>query len=143
MRVGEAIVQTLWVGALWSVGYLAAPALFTYMETPAAAGRIAGELFTVVTWLSMVCAVLLILASAWRPRRGNRLRIGLILAMVLLLGISEWGVRPVMEAARLPDGTPGEGFGMLHGISATLYLAASLAGVLLVGLSGRDQAGGS
>ena len=63
MRIGETIVQTLWVGALWTVGYLVAPALFEYLETPAEAGRIAGELFTIVTWLSMVCGALLLLAA--------------------------------------------------------------------------------
>jgi hypothetical protein len=66
------------------------------------------------------------------------LRVALILAMMILLGASEWIVRPMMEAARLPDGTPGDGFGMLHGISATLYLLASLGGIFLVALGARE-----
>ncbi len=139
MKTGEALVQTLWVGALWTVGYLVAPALFEYLDTPAEAGRIAGELFTIVTWLSMICGGLLLLAATRSGRQQRRavLRISLILAMMVLLGISEWLVRPLMEAARLPDGTPGDGFGTLHGISATLYLVASLAGVFLVALGAR------
>lgn len=138
MKVGEALIQTIWIGALWSVGYLVAPVLFEYLETPAEAGRVAGALFTIVTWLSMICGGLLLLATVRAGRqRGTTLRNYLIIAIMLLLGTSQWVVRPMMEAARLPDGTPAEGFGMLHGISATLYLMASLAGVLLVGLGAR------
>ena len=101
MRIGETIVQTLWVGALWTVGYLVAPALFEYLETPAEAGRIAGELFTIVTWLSMVCGALLLLAAgrSRHHRSGALLRVALILAMMILLGASEWIVRPMMEAS--------------------------------------------
>lgn len=139
MRIGEALVQTFWVGALWTVGYLVAPALFKYLATSAEAGRMAGHLFTIVTWLSMVCGGLLLLGAfrTGRGRRGTALRIGLILLMMLMIGASEWLVRPLMEAARLPDGTPGDGFATLHGISAILYLIASLAGIFLVGVSAR------
>lgn len=139
MRVGEALIQTLWVGALWSVGYLSAPVLFQHLPTAAEAGRLAGEMFTVVTWLSMACGSLL-LAGAFMARRdgsGGSLRAGLIVAMMALLGASEWLVRPLMEAARLPDGSPGEGFGPLHGLASGLYLLASLAGVLLVAMEAR------
>jgi hypothetical protein len=129
-RVGEKLIQTIWVGALWSVGYIAAPALFANLD-PATAGRVAGELFTIVTWLSMVCGVLLMLALRGKAGSG-RLRIRLIPLMMALIGASEWIVRPLMEATRLPDGTPGAGFGMWHGVSALLYLSASLLAILLV-----------
>lgn len=135
LRVGEALVQTLWVGALWVVGYLVAPALFAHLESTAAAGRMAGELFAVVSVLSMVCGVLLLLALRGRrlPNPAGRIRASVIVMMMALIAASEWLVRPMMEATRLPDGTPGDGFGLLHGISATLYLIASVGGIFLVG----------
>ncbi|MGI9264985.1 MAG: DUF4149 domain-containing protein [Gammaproteobacteria bacterium] len=134
-RVGEKLIQTLWVGALWSVGYIVAPTLFAHLDS-ATAGRIAGELFTSVTWLSMICGVLLLIAqrSGGRTATVIRSRNRLIPSIMALLGCSEWIVRPLMEASRLPDGTPGENFGMLHGLSALLYLAASLLALLLVAL---------
>jgi len=140
MRIGEALIQTLWVGALWTVGYIVAPALFKYLDTSAEAGRMAGQLFTILTWLSVVCGGLLLVGvlRSGRSRRGAVLRAGLIILMLLLLCASEWLVRPLMESARLPDGTPGEGFAMLHGISAVLYLVASLAGIFLVALGARQ-----
>ena len=64
--------------------------------------------------------------------RQKRLRAVLIVSIMFLLALGEWLVRPMMEAARLPDGTPGEGFAALHGVSAVLYLLASLACVFLV-----------
>lgn len=145
LRVGESLVQTLWVGALWTVGYLVAPALFAHLDSTAAAGRMAGELFNVVAMLSMVCGALLLVAAIG-GRRGYpqwRIRASVIVLMTVLLAASEWLVRPMMEAARLPDGTPGDGFGMLHGVSATLYLAASIAGIFLVSMgSWRISAAG-
>ena len=52
--------------------------------------------------------------------------------MAVLLSASEWVVRPMMQAARLADGTPGEGFGALHAVSQVLFLLASLAGLVLL-----------
>jgi hypothetical protein len=137
LRVGEALVQTVWVGALWTVGYLVAPALFAHIDSTAEAGRIAGELFSIVAVLGLACGGLLLLGLRGRRGRGaGRLRAATILVMMLLVSASEWLVRPMMEAARLPDGAPGPDFGMLHGISAALYLGASLAGVFLVAAGG-------
>jgi hypothetical protein len=133
MRVGESLIQTLWVGAIWTVGYIVAPSLFEHLEDRATAGRVAGELFTLVTWLSMICGGLLLLAMIrHRAGRQRRLRTVLTLFIMSLLAIGEWLIRPMMEAARLADGTPGEGFAALHGVSAALYLAASLGCVWLV-----------
>jgi hypothetical protein len=143
VRVGETLIQTLWVGSVWTVGYLVAPVLFEHLDSRAMAGRVAGELFTLVAWLSIVCGGLLF-AGVVRDgiqNKGPRLRGALIIAMTALLGASEWLVRPLMEAARLPDGTPGDGFAMLHGVSAVLYLLGSLTGVWLVavGVDRQDR----
>lgn len=132
LQTGERLIQTIWVGALWTIGYIVAPALFANLDS-GAAGRVAGELFTIAAYLSVACGVLLLLAGVGRsaePRWCSRRRlIGLI---VLVVGIGEWGVRPFMEAARLADGSPGPGFGMWHGIASVLYLIASVGGVWLV-----------
>jgi hypothetical protein len=133
MRIGERLIQTLWVGAIWTTGYIVAPSLFEHLDDRATAGRVAGELFTIVTWLSMICGALLLVAILrLKGGRQKRLRAVLIVSIMFLLALGEWLVRPMMEAARLPDGTPGEGFAALHGVSAVLYLLASLACVFLV-----------
>jgi hypothetical protein len=131
-RTGERLIQTVWVGALWTVGYVVAPALFVHLDSREA-GRIAGELFTIVAVLSVACGALLVLARLGSGRDPlRRLRVRLVALMVALVAAGEWIVRPLMEAARLPDGAPGPGFGLWHGLASLLYLLAILAGVWLV-----------
>ena len=69
----------LWLAAAWWVsltmlGFVVVPLLFVYLPTPAMAGTMAGHLFSAQTWISMVCAVVLLVlhkpvglpATAWR-----------------------------------------------------------------------------
>ena len=42
LRTGERVIQTIWVGALLTIGYIVAPALFANLESREA-GRIAGR----------------------------------------------------------------------------------------------------
>ena len=135
----EALVLTLWVGALWTVGYIVAPALFAHFGDPAVAGAMAGRLFTLVTWISLASAAVLLALYAWR-REGLRLRAWLALSAAGLLAASQFAVRPLMESARLPDGSAGPGFGAWHGVSQGLYLAASLVALALVVASTRRRA---
>jgi len=63
LRAGELLLQTLWVGALWTVGYIVAPALFANLPDRTQAGQMAGELFTLVTWLGLACGGILLVAD--------------------------------------------------------------------------------
>jgi hypothetical protein len=121
----ERVLLTAWVGALWSIGYLVAPVLFMQLSEPRQAGALAGELFTLVAYLSVLCGgVLLALQWPRAPRRGNW-RGWVVLVMVLLIVAGEFAVRRFM--------VPGsEHFARLHGIAQALYLAASLLGLALV-----------
>jgi hypothetical protein len=140
LRGGERLIQTVWVGALWTVGYVVAPALFVHLDARDA-GRVAGELFSVVAILSLVCGALLLIARVGPgPDPGRRFRTRLVALMVLLIVVGEWVVRPVMEGARLPDGAPGPDFGLWHGLASLLYLLASVGGIWLV-VAGEDGPG--
>jgi len=87
----------LWWGSLSTLGFLVVPLLFLHLPSPAMAGAMAARLFTAQTWLSVVCTLLLLLAS--RPRgeaegpsalHGARLFIvgGLLLALLVELAIA-------------------------------------------------------
>ncbi|MEJ2514472.1 MAG: DUF4149 domain-containing protein [Gammaproteobacteria bacterium] len=138
---GEQLLKGLWAGCLWTVGYLVAPTLFALLEDRSLAGQLAGAMFTAATVTSLVIAAALAGLYAWLGQ-GARWRLVLTLSAAALLAANEWGLRPFMEAARLGDGSPGPSFGMLHGISAVLWLAASLATLVLAALprpaSGRE-----
>jgi len=134
LRVGESLIQTLWVGGLWTVGYIAAPTLFARLDDTRLAGSLAGDMFDIMAWISIACGLLLLFAESGsgRPAGIRRLRRWLISGMMTCLALGVWGLRPWMQAARLADGSPGDNFALLHGISAMFYLVASLSGILLV-----------
>ena len=128
---GERLLVTLWVGSLWCIGYVVAPALFAFLDDRLLAGKIAGELFRIETWLSIGCFFLLI--TIWIM--AGRAYFGRVLVPALMVGllvISEWVIGPLMATARIQQGADSAEFAWLHGIAATLYLAASALGVWLV-----------
>ena len=54
------ILITAWVGGLWAIGYLAAPALFyTLGENRQLAGSLAGTMFTWIAYLGLFSGIYL------------------------------------------------------------------------------------
>ena len=148
------LVATLWAGSLWAVGYLAAPTLFATLSDRVLAGTIAGNLFTNQAWLSIACAlVMLVLLGATQTSTGGifagpaanmaaksrRTLLIIVVVMLVCTLISHFGLQPMMASLRATAGPGGvmEGaakneFGILHGISSTIYLIQSLLAAWLV-----------
>jgi hypothetical protein len=137
------LIVTLWVGSLWTVGYLVAPTLFATLADRMLAGTIAGNIFRTEAWLSVVCALLLFLLAQVAPDIGNgaeRKRIfRLVAAMLVCTLIGYFCLQPFMAALREGAGPGGVmesasriRFGILHGVASALYLIQSLLGVALV-----------
>ena len=141
MNSAERILLTLWVGALWAVGYLAVPVLFHELADRMLAGALAGTMFTLVAWLGLAVGGTLAIGELARYRFRPRWRFWVLLLMLALVAMGHFWVQPMMHT--LKEGGLQEGsaraaeFARLHGISASLYLATSLAGLLLVAASGR------
>jgi hypothetical protein len=144
MRV-RLLVTTLWVGSLWTIGYLVAPALFATLSDRVLAGIIAGSLFRIQAWLSVACAMVLIVLVIMSPAdtdssSGQRkLGLGLVVAMLACTAVGYFGLQPFMAALRESAGPGGvlssdakTQFGVLHGMSSGIYLIQSLLGVALV-----------
>ncbi|HEX9173679.1 MAG TPA: DUF4149 domain-containing protein [Telluria sp.] len=137
------LVVTLWAGSLWTVGYLVAPTLFATLPDRVLAGTVAGSMFRSQAWLTLACALaLLVLVNVARELEPKRRRTLSILVLAILAGTlaSHFGIQPMMGALREAAGPGGvmdpaarSRFGMLHGISSVIYLVQSvLAGVLVV-----------
>lgn len=148
------LVATLWAGSLWAVGYLAAPTLFATLSDRVLAGTIAASLFTNQAWLSIICAlVMLVLLWATQTSTGGifagsaanmaaKARRTLLVIVLVMLGctlVSHFGLQPMMASLRAAAGPGGvmEGaarneFGILHGISSAIYLVQSLLAAWLV-----------
>ncbi len=136
------LVITLWVGALWVVGYVVAPSLFSQLASDKQlAGNLAGRLFELVAYIGFASAFFLIvqrlLRSGW-----SAFRQGFFWAVVVMLLIAVGGqyyIQPMMadlKAQALPldvmqSDFAGQ-FSVVHGVASVGYLVQSLLGVVLI-----------
>jgi hypothetical protein len=138
--VSRLLLITAWVGSLWTVGYLVAPTLFMTLADRVLAGTIAGKLFRVEAWVSLVCGCFLLLIL--RPNSARNIQhatmFKLVGAMVACTLLGYFALQPSMAALRqaaagnVLDGAARTRFGMLHGIASGVYLIQSLLGIMLV-----------
>lgn len=131
MNAVAAVVLTLWAGSLWTVCAIAAPVAFAVLDDRHAAGRVAATLFEIETWLGFVCALMLFAAAIVRKALAGR--VGppwLIAATAAAPLVSELVLSPMMAAARAANDMAR--FGLLHGVSAVLFVAAALGALVLV-----------
>lgn len=135
------VLVTLWAGSLWTVGYLAAPTLFATLPDRMLAGAIAGSLFRVEAWLSVVCGlILLLLLYLDREFAKRRTCMLLAVAMLACLAVGYFGLQPFMAALKetaaanggMMDEATRSRFGQLHGIASVIYLLQSLLALALV-----------
>ena len=132
-NVGERVLLTLWVGGLWAIGYMVAPALFATLEDRALAGNLAGLMFEIIAWTGMACApVLLIINQIRYPQRRLNWRMLVLLAMLLLVMLGQFVLAPMMADLRAAGQAGAAAFARLHGIASLVYLANSVLGLVLV-----------
>ena len=135
------LLATAWVGSLWAVGYLAVPVLFFTQPDRQLAGMLAGQMFTLVGYLGMVCGLYLLFQRIYMSGRASfRQALFRIVAVMLLITlVLQFGIQPVMANLKL-EALPldvmhskfaGQ-FRILHGVSSISYLIQSLLGVFLV-----------
>lgn len=138
------LIAGLWVGSLLTVGYLVAPAIFSTMTDRQAAGMVAGSIFRLEAYLSMiVCIGLMVLANLLVNRSLHQFKIirWLLLAMLFCSVAAAFVFIPWMNAIRdnaLAQGMPvmlspsAILFGRLHGASSILFTIQSVLGIFLV-----------
>ncbi len=132
---------TLWVGGLWSVGFLAVPVLFRNLPDKMLAGMLAGKMFTLVSYVGIGSACYLLASQIMlfgRQALGQPV-FRIVSAMLLLTLAGEFILQPEMAALKaqaLPADvmhSPFAGrFELLHWIATGLYIADSLLGIALV-----------
>ena len=138
------LIAGLWVGSILAVGYLVAPAIFSTMTDRQAAGMVAGSIFKLEAYLSLiVCIGLMVLANLLVNRGLNQFKFirWLLLAMLLCAIAASFILIPWMNALRddaLMQGMPvmlspsAAVFGRLHGVSSMLFMLQSILGIFLV-----------
>lgn len=133
--VGEKIVLSLWVGGMWAIGYIVAPTLFSLLEK-SVAGNVAGQLFTTMSYVGLVCGGLLLVGAVSRLGMDVRRNwvFWVLVLMLFIIVISQFVLQPMMaelRAAGITDLNRSE-FGKLHGVASVLFLINSLLGLALV-----------
>lgn len=138
------LIATLWVGSMWTIGYLVAPTLFATLADSALAGSIAGRLFRYQAWVAVASGVALLVllkfGSAADDGKRQRQLMLIVLAMLLCSLLGYFALNPFMaqlrETAAAAGGVWEAGararFGMLHGVSSVFYLIQSVLGVALI-----------
>jgi hypothetical protein len=135
------LLITAWVGGLWAVGYLAVPVLFYAQPDRQLAGMLAGQMFTLVSYLGMACGTyLLIQRISVSGRESFRQALFWAVAVMLLITlVLQCGIQPIMTDLKLQalpldvmHSAFAARFKMLHGVSSIIYLIQSLLGIFLV-----------
>jgi hypothetical protein len=138
------LISGLWVGSLLTVGYIVAPAIFSTMTDRQVAGMVAGSIFKLEAYLSLiVCIGLMVLANLLVNRGLNQFRLirWLLLAMLCCSIAAAFIFIPWMNTLRdkaLAQGMPvmlspsATLFGGLHGASSILFMIQSALGIFLV-----------
>jgi MFS family permease len=135
------LALTAWVGALWAIGYIAAPLLFSQLSDRSVAGSLAGSMFSVVGWLGLGCGSYLLLFMLMRFG-ATAMKRPLFWLLLLMLGLSAaqlFGLQPLIAQLRsesvpreLAEAATRSRFATWHGVASVLYLVQSVIGVFAV-----------
>jgi len=134
---GEKLLLTFWVGSMWFAGYVVAPVLFNMLDR-VTAGNVAGQIFTISSYIGLLAGSLLLVSAVFNTSTGNRfgMRFRVLIVMLLIIVIGQFVLQPMMfelKQTGLEKGSQSAiEFGRLHGVSSILFLINSLLGLVLV-----------
>lgn len=149
----------IWVGGMITLGVVVAPVVFRSLPSRLQAGTVFGNVLQVFGWFEIawgaVCVICLLLMrlSGGLGSRALLVRLGAIVIMLALVGVSQFHLAPelVRERERLvgfdaiPSGTPEKArFDRLHRLSVRLAGATLVigCGVLALSLASAKPADG-
>ncbi len=134
------IVITFWVGALWMTG-LTAYVLFDTLQDKQLAGSLAGELFTIVSYIGMASAFYLLIQRLLDYGTGalKQSFFWAVFVMLLLVLAGHFGIQPLLAQLKT-DALPNDvmqsvfanRFRNWHGVASVAYLLECLLGFVLV-----------
>ena len=111
------LVAALWWGSLTTIGFLVVPMLFAHLATPAIAGTMAAKLFSAQSWVSVGCALLLLVFTSNRAAAlvpPAQPAIIFIVGGLLLALLGEYAIAPRIVAR--------ENLRLWHGVGSAMYL---------------------
>jgi hypothetical protein len=126
------LLSALWWGSLTALGGLVVPLLFQHLGSPQAAGAMAAKLFAAQTWLSIGCAMLLLMLLNKKddasPQSMVQAVMPWVVAGLFLAVLVEFGVAPRIVNARATGGD----LRLWHGLGSAMYLGHWLSATLVL-----------
>jgi hypothetical protein len=159
LRYAALLGIVVWVGGLFALGAIAAPAVFDVVATRQLpegrllAGAIFGEILRRFHLVSYICGVAVPVSLTARAVLGPRprrfgLRVGVALMMLAAAGYSGLVLSPRIERLQQSVGVAPSSlaqddprrieFGRLHGLSISVQIVPLLGGLLLLFFESRD-----
>lgn len=135
------ILVTAWVGGLWAIGYLAAPALFYSLDDRQLAGMLAGRMFTWIAYLGIGAGFYLLVHRLMHSgtQALKQAFFWAALVMLLLTLAGHFGIQPLLaqlKAQAMPADVMksvfADRFRAWHGIASIAYMLESLLGLVLI-----------
>jgi len=129
----ESVLLVLWIGGIWTVGYIVAPVLFTTLTDRSLAALVAGRLFNLMGVIGMSCGVLLLsilIANGYR----RSWQFWVLVMMLVITAVGYFYLSPAIDTMRQSGEAAhaSQAFKQLHGTASILYLCTSLGGLALV-----------
>ena len=134
------LVAVLWAGALWALGYIAAPAVFAAVPS-VVAGDVVAQLLTRLGWVSIGCAAaMFVLVRLSSDLAGRKRFLNLLVLAMLACALVMWaGLQPAMAQMRELAGAGGvraspywTQFAVMHGVSQLFHVIESVLAAILV-----------
>lgn len=142
------LALVVWIGGIIFFAFVVAPSLFAVLPTPELAGRVVSRDLSVVHWMGLISgAVFLLCSIAYNQIKHANARLfssahWLIISMLVLTAISQFGIIPRMHGIRAAR-TNGQNdsaqveFQTLHRISVWIEGGVLVLGLVSVALISR------
>ena len=133
-QTSEKILLTIWIGGMWAIGYIVTPVLFQMLDKTVA-GQVAGQLFSIMSYIGIFSAVTLIINVLVKQGFSSRhWQLWVLIAMLIIIMVAQFVIQPMMEELKIAGLSENNAsqFGRLHGTASVLFLMNSLAGLALV-----------
>lgn len=123
------MLAALWWGGISALSFLAVPLLFAKLGSPAVAGPVAAQIFSLQCWAGIVIGgLLLVLLKRGQPTPEAFTTLGLVCLAMLLALVQEFGVAQKIVTARASGGD----LKLWHGVGSLMVLGQWLcAGAIL------------
>jgi hypothetical protein len=135
------IIITLWVGALWAIGFVAYILFKTLPDKHQLAGNLAEQLFTIVRYIGMASALYLLIQRLldYGTSSLKQAYFWAIVFMLMLILVEHFGIQPILAQLKA-DAMPNDvmksvfasRFGKWHGVASVAYLVECLLGFVVV-----------